>query len=264
MNATFVLFGLLPYIVLVVFLSGILYRVYLWVRARSLTGLHNVNVGWYEDGRAAVTKDVLKRIFLFYTIGDRERDRRLYVGSMFFHWGIWVALFGHLGVFLPQSYLSAVGVTPQLHPFLALYVGGGGGLVALVGLLLLTERRVQGVGTSVRLVNEHRVQVPLRRLSFLDDYFAVFILLALIGTGLFQTFFIAPGNSGYLAGVASWMGSLVALNPNVSYIASRSTFQVHMFIVMLFLAYFPWGKMIHPFSYLFMPTISRRSEKVTL
>lgn len=264
MNVVFALFGVLPYAVAVVFLAGIAYRTWRWVRAKHLTGLYNVNVGLYEDSNGAVAKDVLKRVFLFYTIADKERDKRLYVGSMFFHWGIWVALFGHLGVFLPQSYLSAMGVTPQVHPFLSLYVGGGGGLVALVGLLLLTDRRVQGVETSVSLVNSYRVRVPLRKLSFLDDYFALFILLALIVSGLLQTLLLTPGNAGYLASVSSWFASLASLRPDVSYISSLPVFQVHMLVVMAFLAYFPWGKMVHPFSYLFMPTTSRRGERVEI
>ena len=211
-----------------------------------------------------MTKDVLKRVLLFYTLGDKERDKKLYVGSMFFHWGIWVVLFGHLGVLLPESYLSTMGVTSQLHHFLALYVGGAGGVVALLGLLLLMDRRVQGVETNVRLVNNYKVRVPLRKLSFLDDYFAVFILLAVIATGLYQTLVITPGDPAYINGVASWIGSLVSLHPNVSFISSLPAFEVHMSIVMLFLAYFPWGKMMHPLSYLLMPTISRRSEKVSL
>lgn len=264
MSITFLLFGLLPYPVLVIFVGGIFYRVYLWVHARLLTGLYNVNVGLYEHSKTSVTKDVLKRIFLFYTLSDRERDRGLYVGSMFFHWGIWIALFGHLGVFLPQSYLSSMGMTTQIHHFISLYVGGTAGIVALVGLLLLAGRRIRGVGTNVKLINTYHVQVPLRKLSFLDDYFAVFMLFALIVSGIFQTFFVSPYNPAYLEEVSSWLRSLVILHPDVSYITSLATFQIHMLIVMVFLAYFPWGKMIHLLSYLFMPTTSRPAERVTV
>ena len=264
MSITFVLFGLLPYPVLAVFLAGIVYRIYLWVHAKHLTGLYNVNVGFYEDSRAGVTKDLLKRVFLFYTLGDRERDRELYVGSMFFHWGIWVALLGHLGVVLPESALSAMGVTPQLHPFLSLYVGGTGGMVALLGLLLLADRRVRGADSSVKLLNTYRVHVPLRKMSFLDDYFAVLILLAIIVSGLFQTLFVSPSTPGYLSDVSSWIWSLVTLHPNVSYIAPLESFEVHMVLVMVFLAYFPWGKMLHLFSFLFMPTTSRTATRVRL
>lgn len=255
---------MVPYAVLAIFVAGIFYRIYRWVHARLLTGLYNVNVGFYEDSRGAVTKDVLKRVFLFYTLGDKERDRGLYVGSMFFHWGIWVALFGHIGVVLPQSYLSALGVTPQLHPFLSLYVGGTGGLVALAGLLLLAARRVRGTGSRVTLVNTYPVRVPLRKLSFLDDYFAVLILLAVIVSGLFQTFFVSPSSPGYLGNVSAWLQSLASFQPNVSYIAASGAFQVHMIIVMVFLAYFPWGKMLHLFSFLLMPSTSRSAARVEL
>lgn len=264
MSVTFVLFGALPYLVLAVFLAGIIYRVLHWVRARSLTGLYNVNVGFYEDSAASVTKDVLKRVLLFYTLGEKERDRELYVGSMLFHWGIWVALLGHLGVFLPQAYLSAIGITPQVHPFLSLYVGGTGGVAALAGLLLLADRRLRGTWSSVRLVNTYSVRVPLRKFSFLDDYFAIVLLLAVIASGLFQTLFVSRSNPGYLANVSSWLWSLATLHPDVSFISSSAAFEVHMLIVMVFLAYFPWGKMLHLFSVLFMPTTSRPAARVEL
>lgn len=264
MDITFALFGVLPYAVLAVFVAGILYRVYRWVDARLLTGLYNVNVGLYEDSRGAVTKDILKRVFLFYTLGDKEGDRELYVGSMFFHWGIWVALAGHLGVVLPQPALSAMGVTPQAHTFLCLYVGGTAGLVALVGVLLLADRRVRGVESSVKVLNTYHIRVPLRRLSFLDDYFAVLILLAIIASGLFQTFFVSQADLAHLANVSSWLWSLVVFHPNVSYIASFPSFQVHMIIVMVFLAYFPWGKMLHLFSFLLMPSTSRSAARVEM
>lgn len=264
MDATFALFGVLPYFVLAAFVAGVLYRVYLWLRARLLTGLYNVNVGLYEDSRASVGKDVLKRVFLFYTLADKERDRELYVGSMFFHWGIWVALFGHLGVFLPESYLSTMGVTAQVHHSLGLYVGGAGGVVALVGLLLLVDRRLRGAGTAVKLVNSYPVRVPLRKLSFLDDYFAALLLLAVVLSGLVQTFLVSPSTPGYYADVSSWFSSLVSLHPDVSYIASLGAFQVHVVIIMAFLVYFPWGKMLHLFSFLFMPTTSRPAARVEL
>ena len=258
------LFGILPYPVLLVFIAGIIYRTYLWARAKHLSGLYNSNVGLYENSSAAVTKDVLKRIFLFYTLGDKERDRELYVGSMFFHWGIWIALIGHVGVVLPQSALLAVGVTPAVHTFLCLYVGGTAGVVALVGLLLLAARRVGGVESRVKLINTYRVRIPLRKLSFLDDYFAVIILLAIAVSGLYQTLFVSQVDPAHLADVSSWLWSLVTLHPNVSYIASLPSFQIHLVLVMVFLAYFPWGKLLHLFSFLLMPTISRTATRVSL
>ncbi len=135
------LFGYAPYIAAGLFVFGIAYRMYLWNSAASLTGMYSVNAGVNEDSWSSTTKDVLKRIFTFYTMQGKDKDPELFYGSFLFHWGIWIALFGHLGVFIPETYLQEwFGITPYYHHLLALYVGGTGGLMALAGIIILIIR----------------------------------------------------------------------------------------------------------------------------
>lgn len=263
MWALYLLFGVLPYIAFLVFVAGIVYRIYCWTRPAGLTGMYSVNVGLYESGWGSVIKDVLKRIFLFYTLSDREKDRPLFYGSLMFHWGIWIALIGHLGIVVPEPVLSRYfGITPQLHHAMALYVGGAGGIMALSGLLILTVRRMVGASSQVRVLNTYTVKIPIRDFSFIDDYFADAVLLSIIALGLSQTLGITPFHPSYIGAVASWAQSLILLHPNVRVIQGMTLLQAHALLAMIFIAYFPWGKMIHPFSYLFMPTISRPGIKV--
>lgn len=258
-----ILYGYIPYAVVIIFLVGIIYRMATWVSAKGLVGLYNANVCLYRDGWGSTTIEVLKRIFIFYTLPGRDKDQSLFIGSLLFHWGIWIALIGHLGIIIPGTYLEEwFGLTPSLHHVIALYVGGTAGTVALLGLLILTIRRITGRTVTVKVMNEYRVYIPLRMFSFLDDYFALAILLAIIIFGLYQTLGITPYNPAYVDVISKWMWSLVTLHPNVEPIMSYPILQVHALLAMIFIAYFPWSKMMHPFSFLFMPTIARPAIKV--
>jgi nitrate reductase gamma subunit len=259
----YIIFALLPYPVVIVFLIGIIYRCLSWVNAKGLTGLYNVNLGLYEHGFFSTSADVLKRVFLFYTLPGKDKDNALFAGSFMFHWGIWIVLFGHLGIILPENVLSEYfGITPAVHHALALYLGGAGGLMSLAGLLILIYRRIAGSSAELVIINSYKIKIPVDRFSFIDDFFADFLLLAIIVLGLSQTLGISPFYPSYIQSVSLWMYSLLTFHPQISYIISEPILQVHAILAMILVAYFPWGKLIHPFSYLFMPTISRPSLKV--
>jgi len=261
--AYLILYGYVPYAVMLIFIVGIVYRLVRWLTPKGLTGLYNVNATVNGDDYGKITLEILKRIFLFYTLPDT--DNTLFIGSLLFHWGIWIALIGHLGIIIPSKYLESwFGISPSLHLVIALYVGGAAGTIALVGLLILITRRITGRTVTIKLVNEYKVRIPLTMLSFLDDYFAVAILLAIIALGLAQTLGIPPTQHlMYIEQVSNWMWSLITLHPNVSYIVADPLLQVHALLAMIFIAYFPWSKMMHPFSFIYIsPTVARPSIKI--
>ena len=112
-------------------------------------------------------------------------DRLLLVGSFLFHWGIWIALLGHLSMIVPPEQF---GISKDLHKAVALYVGGAAGVASLTGLVLLLIRRA--------------ARSDVRRLSFLDDWFALVLLLALIAVGNYQTLVL---HLLYMETVAPWV-----------------------------------------------------------
>jgi len=263
MNITYlILYGYVPYAVVLIFIVGIVYRLARWLMPKGLTGLYNVNATVGGDDYGKITLEILKRIFLFYTLPGT--DNTLFIGSLLFHWGIWIALIGHLGIVIPSEYLESwFGLSPSMHHVVALYVGGMAGTMALMGLLILIVRRITGRTVTIKLVNEYKVRMPLTMFSFLDDYFADAILLAIIVLGLSQTLGITPTNPMYIEEVSNWMWSLVTFHPNVSYIVADPLLQAHALLAMIFIAYFPWGKMMHPFSLIYIsPTVARPSIKI--
>jgi nitrate reductase gamma subunit len=187
-----------------------------------------------------VLKDLVKRVFGFYTLPKAEKDRTLLVGSMMFHYGIWVVLLSHLGLIVPLP------ITAQAHDTIGLYVGGAAGLLTLAGLLVLVARRV---GIS-----------RMRQISFLEDYFLLGLLLAIIALGLLQTLVLRPD---YLNTVSPWLVSILTMNPNLNPIAGVGlATTLHITLAFVFIAYVPYGRMAHVVTSLFNPTITGPSFPV--
>ncbi len=231
-----IIFGVFPYLSLALFVVGVLWRFGKWISANSTTGLYSVAVMGYTWGFGSRLSEVLKRIFLLYTLSTS--DRLVLVGSFLFHWGIWIALFGHLAMIVPPYQF---GISKEMHKAIALYVGGTAGIAAMVGILLLIVRRL--------------VREDVRRLSFLDDWFALGLLAAIIIVGNIQALVIRPD---YMATVSPWLQNVLAgrVAEAVGYMAQADgVTKLHTILAMLFIAYVPFGKMMHPFSYLAMPTL---------
>ena len=237
-------FLVLPYLAVALFVIGALYRLVRWLSGRKVTGLRSVAVVPNTFGYGRVLWDLVKRVFGFYTLPKMEKDRSLIVGGLLFHWGIWIVLVSH-GALLFPALMASMG--PGLHDFLSLYVGGGAGVAALAGLLLLTVRR-----TSLP---------RLRALNVLDDYFAPAIILTLILFGLIQTLVIRPD---FMGTVSPWLTSLFVLSPNLSAVSGVDAFTiVHIAVACVFVAYIPYGKMVHWAGYLFNPVVTGPSFVVS-
>jgi nitrate reductase gamma subunit len=233
-------FLVLPYATFVAFVFGVIWRVHGWLAARGRTGLRSVAVMPNTYRTSEVTQDLVKRVAVFYSLPKMEDDRTLLVGTMMFHYGIWVVLISHLGLLVPLP------ISTQTHYTLGLYIGGAAGLLTLAGLLVLTVRRVRSPS--------------LRRISFFDDYFAVGLLFLILVFGLVQTLVIRPD---YLHTVSPWLVSILTFSPNLSPIASVGIFTIlHITLALLFIAYLPCGKMAHIVAYMFTPTLTGPSFRV--
>ena len=233
-------FLVLPYAAIAAFAVGVVYRLYGWLAPRGRTGLKSVALVPNTFGPLDVLKDLVKRVFGFYTLPKAEKDRTLLVGSLMFHYGIWVVLLSHLGLIVPLP------ITAQVHDTIGLYVGGAAGLLTLAGLLVLVARRV---GAS-----------RLRQISFLEDYFLLGLLLAIIALGLLQTLVVRPD---YLDTVSPWLVSILSLHPSLAPISGVGLSTIlHITLALVFIAYVPYGRMAHVVTSLFNPTVTGPSFPV--
>lgn len=106
------LFGVYPYLCLVVLLLG------------SLIRFDREPYTWKSDSSQML------------------RAGQLRLGSNLFHFGVIVVILGHFGGFLAPHWAVDWALTPVAHQLLAMVVGGIAGLVALIGLTILIARRL--------------------------------------------------------------------------------------------------------------------------
>ena len=113
------LFGVYPYICLVVLLIG------------SLIRFDREPYTWKSDSSQML------------------RKRELRLGSNLFHYGVIVVILGHFVGFLAPHWAVDWALSPVAHQLLAMVVGGIAGLTAIVGLTILIHRRL--VDPRIRL-----------------------------------------------------------------------------------------------------------------
>jgi len=107
------LFGIYPYVCLVVFLLG------------SLVRYDREPYSWKSD-----SSELLRR-------------GQLRLGSNLFHFGILVLFMGHLmGLLTPAEFYHAAGLSTSAKQLSAIVAGGTAGVMCLIGLALLVHRRL--------------------------------------------------------------------------------------------------------------------------
>lgn len=214
------LWAILPYIALTTFVLGLVWR------------YRNDKAGWTARS------------------SQLHEQRLLRLGSPLFHYGILLALAGHvLGILVPAGVTRALGVPDDLYHASALAVGGLSGTATVVGLAILIYRRI-----TVRAVARSRAAGDT----------VMYLLLAstvLIGLGIT----LAGAGHDYRATVAPWFRSIFALAPDVSAIsAAPFWFQAHAFVSWALIACWPFTRLVHVFSlplgYLTRPYIVYRSR----
>lgn len=164
--------------------------------------------------------------------------KQLMIGSLLFHIGIIPVIFGHVaGLGIPKEWMRAVGVNDHLYHLGALYVGGLFGVVTLVGMLLLTYRRV-----SISAV---------RKLSTSSDIIVNALLLFIVFLGVYATLVtnnVQPGFD-YRDTISVWFRDLLILRPDASYMANVPfTFKVHAITGFLIFGLWPYTRLVHVWS----------------
>ena len=167
-------------------------------------------------------------------------DRRILGwASPAFHYGALAAVGGHIiGLCIPPSVTSAVGINEDAYRWIAAIAGGIAGAVTLIGFLGLVYRRM----TSDRV----------RRNTTRVDYLTYLLLTVLIVLGCWMTFahnLLTDTPYNYRVSIGAWWRSIFYLDPNVA-TASQApiVYQLHAIIAWLFWASFPFSRLVHAWS----------------
>lgn len=170
-------------------------------------------------------------------------SRKLYWGSVPFHWGLSLILTGHLlALIVPRGFEIWNGAPIRLY--LLEITGLGLGLWAGFGLAVLAYRRF--------------VTPRVRRVTSPMDVVVLLILAVQIVTGVWIAVGYRWGSFWGTAVFVPYIRSLLTFQPKPEYIDPLPlVLQLHLLSFFVFLAVFPFTRLVHiitlPLQYFFRP-----------
>jgi len=201
-------FGVYPYVCLAVFLIG------------SLIRFDREQYTWKSDSSQML------------------RTGQLRVGSNLFHIGILGIFFGHLfGLLTPLPVFHALGIEAPAKQILAIVAGGAAGLVMLVGLIILMQRRF----------TEPRIKVTTTTM----DWVVLWLLAVQLALGLVSLAFSwQHRDGGEMIKLMTWAQHIVTLRTDAaSYIGDVAPiFKLHLVLGMTIFLVFPFSRLVHIWS----------------
>ena len=209
----FIIFGVMPYVALTVFLVG------------SIARYERDPFTWKSS-----SSQLLRR-------------KQLIWGSILFHVGILTVFAGHLvGLFTPVRVLDALGIPYGLKQWMAVLIGGPGGLVALIGGTMLIHRRL----TDPRI----------RATSTTLDILIMLLLWMQLALGLLTiTQSLQHMDGAEMIRFMEWAQSVVTWNVNawVTLVDVHWLFKLHIFLGLFIAMLFPFTRLVHIWSGLAAP-----------
>jgi nitrate reductase gamma subunit len=206
--------------------------------------IHHILFGWYPY--LCLTVFIMGSIIRF----DREqytwksgssqmlRQKQLRMGSNLFHVGILIIFLGHLGGLLtPIQIFDALGISHGFKQGLAIIVGGIAGLMCLVGIAMLTHRRL--------------FDPRIRANSSFSDTAILLILFVQLLLGLATI----PVSLGHMDGhemvkFMTWAQGVLTLQPDAWKQVQdvNILFKLHLTLGMTIFLLFPFTRLVHVWS----------------
>ena len=201
-------FGIYPYIALTIFLLG------------SLVRFEREQYTWKSDSSQLLFEGQLR------------------VGNILFHVGILGLFFGHLvGLLTPLWIWDALGVTHSFKQLVAMVAGGVMGVICLVGLALLMQRRFGNARISA--------------VTRIGDKVLLLWILGTLLLGLATIYGSAQHrDGGEMVLLMTWAQHVMTFRGDAaSFMEGASLiFRLHMFMGMTLFVIFPFTRLVHAWS----------------
>lgn len=248
------LFGVfIPYLAVAMFLVGMVVKVLGWAKSpvpfripttagqqKSLpmfkhNKLDNPYTGWQAFGRMVVEVFAFRSLFRNISLDYRTEGSRilygsskwLWLGAIAFHYAFLTVLIRHLRFFTEPVPGWLLGLE-SLDGFLQIGLPG----VLISGFVLFL---------AAGFLFSRRLWTPtVRYISLANDYFPLFLIMAIAGSGLLMRYLIKTD----IVGVKEMTMGLVTFKPVVVDTVG-AIFYVHVFLVSVLFAYFPFSKLAH-------------------
>lgn len=218
----------LPYITIVIFTFGLLYRLGRWAGARIV---HNITLSPFPQNNTQLLGTYAAEIIFFRSLFNF--DRSLWVGGWLMHIALFSVLGGHLvGIYFLGKQFIYIGMSEHLSEQMSALLGTTFGLIMLAGLLYLLFRRIA---------------IPkVKEVTGTSDYLHLILLLTIVVIGDIMRLFEHDLGITY-APVKDYVTHLVMLNPVPAghEVFTKPFFVLHLFFVQILLMIFPFSKLLH-------------------
>lgn len=253
----------IPYLALLTFIIGFCYRVVQWAKSPvpfkiPTTCGQEYSLPWIKQNKLespANTSQVVARMFLEIVLfrslwrntkaeihdGPQltyESSKWLWLFGILFHYSFLMIILRHLRLFLDPvpGFVKVLEFGDGI-----LQIGAPGmyltDVTILLGLILLFGRR---------LVNRN-----VKYISLANDYFPLYLIFTIALTGILMRFFLRTDID--IVNIKRLAVGLATFQP-VILSDIGSIFYIHLFLVSVLLAYFPYSKLMHMGGVFLSPT----------
>lgn len=259
------LFGvIIPYVAVAIFFVGMIYRVVKWAKSPvpfriPTTCSQQKSLPWikydYVDKidnpstKLGVWGRMILEVLFFRSLfrntrlqyGDGQSikytsSKWLWIGAMGFHYTFLVVIIRHLRFFTePMPFF--VKIIENVDGFFQIFLP----TVYQSGLLL---------GAAATFLLLRRILIPqVRYVSLPADYFPLFLILTIAGTGILMRYVLKAD----VVSIKELTMGLVTFSPKIPEGISV-VFYIHLFLVSVLFAYFPFSKLVHMGGVFLSPT----------
>ena len=263
-----VLFGVfIPYAAVLVFVLGFIYRVVQWGRSPvpfciTTTCGQQSSLPWISQSKLenpSSTMQVIARMFLeifFFRSLFRNlkpqfsegpklsygSEKFLWLAGLTFHWSFLIILIRHFR-FFSQEVPSVIAMMEGVDSFFQV----GAPLMYLTDVTILA---------GLAWLIFRRFALPqVRYISLAADYFPLFLIVAIAVSGILMRYFFKV----HIVGVKQLAMGLVTFQPTIPQ-GIGSIFYVHLFLICVLFAYFPFSKLMHMGGVFLSPTRNMRGD----
>ncbi len=258
------LFGIvIPYAAFVIFLGGMIARVTGWARSpvpfkipstcgqqTSLPWIKADNLESPHNTAGVIGRMALEVLFFRSLFRNTQADYRggeqklvygsekfLWLAGLAFHWTFLYIFLRHMRFF------------SEPIPFFVPFLEGLDGLLEIgVPRLFMTDLVILA---AVTFLVVRRLMLPqVRYISLPADYFPLFLILGIAISGILMRYFLKVD----LVSVKALTMSLVTLSPRIPEGQIGAVFYVHLFLISVLFAYFPFSKLVHMGGVFLSPT----------
>ena len=213
------------YVAVAIFIVGMAYRVYQWLRAPKA----RIKTGVFPKPDSATARWLKVGIDSFTFPQVIKVDRWIWVFTILFHFALLGAFIGHLRLIHEFTPLLKV-LGPEGMNRFALWSGGSMGMILLVALIYYLFRRLAS---------------PYKEISVPEDFILLFLLILIVLMGNHMRFL----GKVHAADYRVYLQSLMVFRPAFPKVLADSSTKwalvFHVLFANLLLIYFPFSKLIH-------------------